>query len=100
MTAVNKLGDYEVLNNNVQLENILIRNADYSVVMIDFVQARLRREDESWQEWKEYKWARDEEGAIGYVMGRKLGFKYRVSMVPCQGTMRYLVMVEDAVFLP
>lgn len=99
MAAVYKLGDHDVLNNDVRPENVLIRNVDYSVAMVDFAQSRLRREDESWQEWKEHKWTIDEEGAIGYVMGRKLGFKYRVSTAPGQGIMRYFVAFEDAVFL-
>lgn len=100
MVAVNKLGDYDVLNEDVRPENILIRNADYSVVMIDFAQARLRRDDECWQEWKECKWMQDEEGAIGYVMGKKLGYDYCKTKTPNQGSMRYFVWAEDMVYFP
>ena len=60
--------------------------------MIDFAQARLRRDDESLQEWKERKWMEDEEGAIGYAMGKELGFKFEKSQA---GSMKYHVRADE-----
>lgn len=45
----------------------------YRVFMIDLAQCTLRREDESDMDWGRAKWTQDEEGAVGFVMKRRLG---------------------------
>ena len=61
--VVNEIGDYSVLNGDVSPTNIFIQkyradaayDAEYRAVVFDFAQARLRRSDESDQEWREHK---------------------------------------------
>ncbi|KAK0662475.1 casein kinase I RAG8 [Cercophora samala] len=80
------LGDYEVLDTDVRLDNFLVTtqrgNADkndkdlprqtYRVVMLDFAQSRVRREDESDFDWGRAKVQQDEEGAVGMVIRHHL----------------------------
>ncbi|KAG8708603.1 hypothetical protein FRC08_018813 [Ceratobasidium sp. 394] len=61
----NSYGDLGVLNLDVRLGNFIVK-PNRSVVMIDFAQSRLRREDEDDLGWIREKWAEDEEGTIGY----------------------------------
>ena len=86
--------DYDVLNNDVRPENVLIQKTvvdgktTIRPVMIDFAQARVRRKDENDEQWDELKRAEDEEGCIGQVMYKELGlgeWKY-----PGPGTARYI----------
>ncbi|KAF8595251.1 hypothetical protein BDV93DRAFT_575592 [Ceratobasidium sp. AG-I] len=69
-------GDLGVLNQDVRLENFIVKEDGSGVTMIDFAQSRLRGADESDEEWSEAKWNQDEEGAIGYVAQKKFGWKY------------------------
>lgn len=91
---VNEIGDYDVLNNDVRPENILIQKTvvdgktTIKPVMIDFAQARVRRRDENDEEWDKVKRGEDEEECIGQVMYKELGlgeWKY-----PGPGTARYI----------
>lgn len=68
-------GDLEVLNHDVRLENFIVR-PDESVVMIDFAQARVRRQNESDRAWNRAKASRDEEGAVGWVTRKRFGWAY------------------------
>ncbi|KAG8742102.1 hypothetical protein FRC10_002038, partial [Ceratobasidium sp. 414] len=60
-------GDLGVLNEDVRLGNFIVKPDGRSAVMLDFAQARLRREDEDDMEWKKAKWGEDEEGCLGYA---------------------------------
>jgi hypothetical protein len=94
----NKLGDYDVLNQDVRPENMIVReteNGVYQPVMIDFAQARVRRNDECDQEWREHKCMQDEEGAIGLGMRKELGLEFEYSEA---GSLRYSVLAKDLQF--
>ncbi|KAG8742227.1 hypothetical protein FRC10_001773 [Ceratobasidium sp. 414] len=65
ISITNSYGDLGVINLDVRLGNFIVK-PDRSVVIIDFAQSRLRREDEDDLEWIREKWAEDEEGSIGY----------------------------------
>jgi hypothetical protein len=84
--VVNIVCDHNVLNKDVRLENMMVRQKKgskkgYEVFMIDFALSRLRGGDETNDEWRRAKWSQDEEGAIGYVMQSRLGggFRYKPS---------------------
>lgn len=83
--TINLVSDHGILNEDVKPRNVLIRTHDnlsgYEVVIIDFAQCRFREMGQSEAAWKHEKWRQDEEGAIGYVMERKLkgAFEYRPS---------------------
>ncbi|KAI0080226.1 hypothetical protein K474DRAFT_1689432 [Panus rudis PR-1116 ss-1] len=90
--VVDRISDFEVLNEDVRVDNFLIRDTflasstslvstgtitsaavgirvmDDAVVLIDLGQCRLRRDDESEDEWVEAKWSQDETGAVGFVL--------------------------------
>lgn len=80
--VVDRISDFEVLNEDVRVDNFLVRqeflapasrdggapSVDGAVVLIDLGQCRLRREDESEEEWIQAKWSQDETGAIGFVL--------------------------------
>lgn len=97
---VNTCGDAGVLNRDVRLENFILTTSHSSafvvpsimrsrpLVMIDFAQCRLRREDEDDQQWKQEKWSTDEEGAVGYALQKKFGWDYKPSW-------KYLVIADD-----
>ena len=80
MRVVDRVNDFEVLNEDVRVDNFLIREEllmsyaqgdaatlDGAVVLIDLGQCRFRREDESEDEWIQAKWSQDETGAIGFI---------------------------------
>ncbi|KAF8595254.1 hypothetical protein BDV93DRAFT_528815, partial [Ceratobasidium sp. AG-I] len=77
-----------VLNTDVRLENFIVKADKSGVTMIDFAQSRLRRSDESDEDWKVARWGEDAEGSIGYVAKDKFGWSY----VP---SFRYMVIVDD-----
>ncbi|KDN46577.1 hypothetical protein RSAG8_04230, partial [Rhizoctonia solani AG-8 WAC10335] len=81
---VNLYSDLNVLNRDVRFENFIVKPSGSEIVMIDFGQCRLRREDEDDQAWKEAKWEVDEEGAVGCVARRKFKWNY-------VGSGRYIV---------
>ena len=83
--VVDRISDFDVLNQDVRVDNFLIREpfvetaspsshgektviVEDAVVLIDLGQCRLRREDESEEEWVEAKRSQDETGAIGFVL--------------------------------
>ena len=74
---INEIGDQDVLNDDVRLDNVLVRTVasrnvpgtvEYRPVILDFANARLRREDEDKDSWREAKYWADEEGSIGFNM--------------------------------
>lgn len=74
---INEIGDQDVLNDDVRLDNILVRTISsrsiptmikYRPVVLDFANARLRRQDEDKDSWREAKYWADEEGSIGFNM--------------------------------
>ena len=74
---INEIGDQDVLNDDVRLDNILVRTISsrsiptmikYRPVVLDFANARLRRKDEDKDAWREAKYWADEEGSIGFNM--------------------------------
>jgi serine/threonine protein kinase len=75
--VVNIVCDHNILNEDVRPDNMIVRankgsSNGYEVLMIDFALSRLRRSDETDDEWRRAKWSQDEEGAIGYVMQHRL----------------------------
>ncbi|KAG8742315.1 hypothetical protein FRC10_001674 [Ceratobasidium sp. 414] len=72
---VHTYGDLGVLNTDVRLGNFIVK-PDRSVVMVDFAQSRLRREDETDLEWKREKWTEDEEGGIGFAAKEDFDWPY------------------------
>lgn len=96
--VVNEVASYHVLNHDVSSDNVIIRKdgSSHKAVMIDFAQARVRREDECDQEWREHKWMEDEESCIGWLMAGKLGVDFRPSE---GGSLRWRAKAEDMKFL-
>jgi hypothetical protein len=81
VVLINQTSDYDILNTDVRLDNILVRllTSPGSIpkiedlppnpcVLIDLAQCRLRREDEDEDAWVAAKWSQDEEGAVGFVV--------------------------------
>jgi hypothetical protein len=89
---VNACGDAGVLNSDVRLENFIVPSVqsrpERPVVMIDFAQCRFRANDVDDMAWKKDKWSVDEEGAVGYPLGEKFGWKYQPSW-------KYLITEDD-----
>ncbi|PIL37417.1 hypothetical protein GSI_01111 [Ganoderma sinense ZZ0214-1] len=75
--VVDRISDFDVLNEDVRIDNFLIREpfvdsssaaiVEDAVVLIDLGQSRLRGEDESEDDWIKAKWSQDETGAVGFV---------------------------------
>ena len=91
---VQRCNDHNILNEDVRPSNIIVcplsssNRSEHRVVLIDFAQCRFRRPNESDHDWGRAKWTQDEEGAIGYVMKKRLqkvGFELNYS-----GSSRYL----------
>ncbi|KAL1844575.1 hypothetical protein VTK73DRAFT_2272 [Phialemonium thermophilum] len=84
IAVVQVIGDHDILNRDVRPDNFIVcRDEDgdeYRVFMIDFGLARVRRPDESDRDWAKAKLTKDEEGAVGLVMKKRLareGFELR-----------------------
>jgi len=83
VAIVQVVGDHNVLNRDVRPDNFIIqRNSSgcYRLFMIDFGLARLRGWNESDHDWAKAKLNKDEEGAVGLVMKKRLareGFELR-----------------------
>lgn len=74
VTAVRLLRDYDILNRDVRPDNFIITSApDFQVFMLDFALCRFRGEEQSDLEWGKAKKTKDEEGAVGLVMRKRLG---------------------------
>ena len=83
---VNLIGDRGVLNEDVKTRSFIVSEDPenkFKVFMIDFALCNFRREYEDEEDWRGWKAAEDEEGAVGYVMQRYLkgGFVYHQSAV-------------------
>ncbi|KAH8900592.1 hypothetical protein GQ53DRAFT_633295, partial [Thozetella sp. PMI_491] len=82
--VVNHVSDLDFINNDVRPGNFIVKETGqegtYKIVQIDFGQVYFR-DGASWEEWRDRKWAFDEEGAIGSAMEDLLGggFKYTKS---------------------
>ncbi|MCJ1246793.1 hypothetical protein MMC30_004002 [Trapelia coarctata] len=82
--VINRISDYGILNRDICLKNVIVRpkrssvdtggegEVHYDVVAIDFALCDFRKDFGSEEEWREKKRSQDEEGAIGYVLERKL----------------------------
>ncbi|KAG8703266.1 hypothetical protein FRC09_004265 [Ceratobasidium sp. 395] len=73
LRVVDACGDLGVLNQDVRLGNFIVK-PDGAVVMIDFAQSRLRKEDEDDLDWKRVKWHEDKEGCVGWAGTKKYGW--------------------------
>lgn len=78
---VNLVGDKGILNKDVKTRSFVVQKCpenQYQVLMIDFALCNFRDEYASEDEWQKRKAIQDEEGAVGYVMQKKLqdGFVY------------------------
>lgn len=73
---MDRVSDFEILNDDVRLDNFLIRESalvktqpePYPVVLIDLARCRFRRSDETDDVWKSTKQTCDESGAVGFVL--------------------------------
>lgn len=83
IAIVQVIGDHGILNRDVRPGNFIVqldKSGCYRVFMIDFGLARLRGCDESDRDWAKAKLNKDEEGAVGLVMKKRLareGFELR-----------------------
>ena len=85
IAIVNKIDDCNVINEDVRIDNVLVRKSNpdrmdgngtaYKVIFIDFALAWVRdslKDKPTDQEWTTWKCGIDEEGALGYVIQEKL----------------------------
>ena len=85
INAVNLISDHQILNEDVKPHNILIRkqatSSKFEIFIIDFALCRFQADYKREADWKHEKRCQDEEGAIGYVMARRLkgAIEYRPS---------------------
>ena len=70
ISLIHHLSDALVLNEDVRLDNVLVRTSNRRCILIDLTHCRSRRDDESEADWVAVKWSQDEEGAIGHVATR------------------------------
>jgi hypothetical protein len=80
---INLIGDYEMMNNDVRPENFLVRSnpeGKYQVFQIDFSETR-HRDGLPLETWRERKYTKDEDGAVGLVIQQRLkgNFQYKRS---------------------
>ncbi|KAJ6149607.1 hypothetical protein N7471_000806 [Penicillium samsonianum] len=81
---VNLVGDRGILNEDVKTRSFIVQSRpenQFHVFMIDFALCNFREEYQDETEWEEWKARQDEEGAVGFVMQKKLqgGFVYHRS---------------------
>jgi len=79
VAIVRIVGDNYILNRDVRPENFVVTQVsehDYKVFMIDFALCRFKGENESNAEWADAKFTKDEEGAVGLIMKKRLLNKY------------------------
>ncbi|ROT36125.1 hypothetical protein SODALDRAFT_328498 [Sodiomyces alkalinus F11] len=87
VAIVQAVGDHGILNTDVRPDSFMVqrdRSGCYRVFMIDFGMTRLRGWNESDRDWGKAKLYRDEEGAVGFVMKKRLareGFELRYEYV-------------------
>ena len=85
LKTINAVNDLEVLNEDVRLDNLLVRKSAFEeesskglshCVLIDLSHCRPRKSEENDDEWRQAKQSQDEEGAIGYVVQREVKEAY------------------------
>ncbi|KAJ5719508.1 hypothetical protein N7493_007086 [Penicillium malachiteum] len=81
---INLVGDRGILNKDVKTRNFVVQccaENQFRVFMIDFALCDFREEFTDEVDWETCKATQDEEGAVGYVMQKKLqgGFMYHRS---------------------
>ncbi|KAJ6188445.1 hypothetical protein N7519_003353 [Penicillium mononematosum] len=81
---INLIDDLGILNEDVKTRSFIVRGHagnGFRVTMIDFALCKFRQGYKDAYEWDKWKSIQDEEGAVGYVMQRRLkgGFSYRRS---------------------
>jgi hypothetical protein len=79
--VVNEVTWLPAINYGVHPRNVIIQKKnkkknEYEGVMADFRYARVRRQDECDQEWRERKWLEDEEDSVAVPMARELGYEF------------------------
>jgi hypothetical protein len=76
---VHTISDRDIRNEDVKPRNFIVRKEGdkYKAIMIDFALCVFKKSDEELSEWREAQASQDEEGAVGYVMARKLGDGFR-----------------------
>lgn len=81
LEVVSAFSDKEILNNDIRFDNFIVPTSQLGrpVVMIDFAQCIFRGGDVSDEEWYDKKASQDEEGAVGYPLQKKFGWKYQPS---------------------
>jgi len=82
VALIDRVSDFDVLNRDVRIDNVLIRESalnveevepePYPVVLIDLADCRLRQPDESDEDWRKAKRDQDESGAMGCVLLMKV----------------------------
>ena len=82
--VINRIGDLGILNEDVKTRSFIVREdawVGFKVTMIDFALCKFRQDYKDGYDWDKWKSIQDEEGAVGYVMQRRLkcGFSYRRS---------------------
>lgn len=82
--VINRIGDLGILNEDVKPRSFIVREDAgnrFKVTMIDFALCKFRQDYKDVYDWDKWKSIQDEEGAVGYVMQRRLkgGFSYRRS---------------------
>ncbi|KAJ5139018.1 uncharacterized protein N7515_003866 [Penicillium bovifimosum] len=82
--VIDRIGDLGILNEDVQTRSFIVREDagnGFKVTMIDFALCKFRQDYKDVYDWDKWKSIQDEEGAVGYVMQRRLkgGFSYHRS---------------------
>ncbi|RDB18493.1 hypothetical protein Hypma_000331 [Hypsizygus marmoreus] len=111
--VIERISDYSVLNEDVRLDNMLVRQPLFTgnaasnnasmenlvpnpCVLIDLAQCRLRREDETDEDWRAVKWSQDEAGAIGFVLAGLINKHLGEGVWTYQRSMRYYRPLEES----
>ena len=82
--VINRIGDLGILNEDVKTRSFIVREGagnGFKVIMIDLALCKFREDYKDAYDWDKWQSIQDEEGAVGYVMQRRLkgGFSYRRS---------------------
>jgi hypothetical protein len=82
--VINRIGDLGILNEDVKTRSFIVHEDagnGFKVTMIDFALCKFRQDYKDLYDWDKWKSIQDEEGAVGYVMQRRLkgGFSYHRS---------------------
>ena len=80
-SLVGRMGELNFINYDLHPSHVIVREVNdqsephYEPVMIDFAMSRIRRADESDEDWYEDKLAWDEENIIGQIMSNRFRIK-------------------------